>query len=101
MNDYTLKWNRLTMKRLPPDRTTFLLWMGLQDSDGGFPAVAMLWRDCNGRPYVMFHGAKDNWKVFFECEWQDMMWATIPMPEQARKKYEKDLKIKHRNGVMI
>lgn len=94
-------WHKLTARNLPPERTTFLLWLGLQDSDGGFPAVAKLLRDCNGRPYVMFHGAKDNWKVFFECEWQGMMWATIPRPRVAQRKYEKDLEIKRRNGIAV
>ena len=91
-----IKWHKLTPKCLPPQRVTFLLWLGVRDSDGGFPAVAKLYQDREGTPYVMFHGAEDNWKVFFECEWRDMMWAEIPMPDAARKKYEKDQEIKRR-----
>lgn len=101
MDKAEIIWHKLTIKNLPPERTTFLLWLGLQDSDGGFPVVAKLWRDCNGTPYVMFHGAEDNWKVFFECEWQGMMWATIPRPMVAQRKYEKDLEIKRRNGIAV
>lgn len=98
---HDLIWHRLSPKQLPPTEATFLLWMGLQDSDGGFPAVARLYRDRDGTPYVMFHGAQDNWKVFFECEWRGMMWAEIPMPETARKKRERELAIMRRNGVAI
>ena len=95
-----IEWKRLTKKCMPPEGVTFLLWLGLQDSDGGFPAVAKLWQDRDGTPYVQFHGADDNWKIFFECEWRGMMWAEIPMPEPARKKWEKDLEIKRKNGVL-
>ena len=101
MNDYTLKWNRLTMKRLPPKETTFLLWMGLKDSDGGFPVIAKLYYDSTNTPYIIFRSADDKWKLFLPCEWDGMLWATIPMPEQARKMYEKDLEIKRSNGVVV
>lgn len=81
-----MKWHRLTSRSQPPSGDVFLLWLGLTDSDGGFPAVARLKHDRDGTPYIMFHGAQDNWKVFFQCEWRGMMWAEIPIPEQAAKK---------------
>ena len=95
-----MTWHNLALKKLPPEGVTFLLWLGLEDSDGGFPAVAKLRRDRDGMPYIVFHGANDNWKVFFACEWRGMMWAEIPIPARAARKREKDMAIKRRNGVL-
>lgn len=83
---------------MPPERVTFLLWLGLNDSDGGFAAVAQLWRDELGEPYIRFHGAKDNWKILFPCEWREwgLMWAEIPVPEAAQRKREKEAEVMRR-----
>lgn len=95
-----MMWHNLTLKKLPPEGVTFLLWLGLEDSDGGFPAVAKLRRDSDGTPYVVSHWANDNRKVFFSFEWRGMMWAEIPIPARAARKREKDMEIKRRNGVV-
>ena len=81
-------WRRFG-KKLPPDRVTFLLWMGISDSDGGFPVVAKVFRDMVGEPYVRFHGADEVWKVLFRCELEDCLWAEIPLPDCAAKRLER------------
>lgn len=73
----------------------------MQDSDGGFAVVAKLFRDRAGNPYIRFHGADDNWKLFMPCEWRGMMWAEIPMPDEARAKWDRHIEAMRRNGAAL
>lgn len=87
-----IEWRKFTPKSMPPYRQNVLVWRGLKDSDGGFPLIGKLWHnteldidyisykpDCNGPgDYIMP-------EEFAAC-----MWAEIPWPERARKKWEKE-----------
>lgn len=76
----TLEWHRLTKRTMPPMGTLFLLWMGMRDTDGGFPAVARR-VTLGNESYIRFRSADEFWRRLEEREYRSCRWALVARPE--------------------
>lgn len=108
MNDQkTIEWRTMAKHSRPPVNTSILIWRGLSDSDGGFPAIGRYYIDREtGESYVAIKPSIANRAdLILEKEYRMIRWAEIPMPDEARRKYERNLAViaqvearKRRNG---
>ena len=78
------EYKKLTEKTMPPidNRKHFILWRGLPDDDGGFPALAKRVQYNNNEPYIRFETI-NGWKVLSLGEYKDCLWAEIETPAQV------------------
>ena len=71
-----------TMETLPDPGERVLLWRGLSDSDGGFPAIARSVR-YRGETVIRYNPEGGDWHELTREEYPASMWARIPRPERG------------------
>lgn len=89
---YEIQWRKFTAKSMPPYRQNVLIWRGLADSDGGFPLIGKLYHDkVSDEDYISYKpDCNGNGDVILQMEFRQLLWAEIPWPERARKKWQKE-----------
>lgn len=89
---YEIQWHKFTAKSMPPYKQNVLIWTGLADSDGGFPVIGKLYHDnISDEDYIRHkldcNGGGD---CILQKDFRQCLWAEIPWPEKARKKWQKE-----------
>lgn len=72
-----------TMETMPERGERVLLWRGLHDDDGGFPAIARA-VPYMGETVIRYKPEGEDWQELTRDEYPGTMWARIPRPERER-----------------
>ena len=85
-----MEYRKLKKESMPPvdNGTRFLLWRGVLDDDGGFPAIAKRVQYGDNPPYIMFETIK-GWKVLQREEYKECLWTDIETPAQITARMER------------
>lgn len=94
-----LQWHKFTAKSMPPYKENILVWTGLADSDGGFPVIGKLYHDSISDEDYIRHKLDCNGggDCILQRDFRQCLWAEIPWPEKARRKWEKEREAIRRN----
>lgn len=68
-----------TMDTMPERGERVLLWRGLHDDDGGFPAIARV-GIYKGDILILYKSDDEDWQELTRDEYPGTMWARIPKP---------------------
>lgn len=68
-----------TMDTMPERGERVLLWRGLHDDDGGFPAIARV-GIYKGDILILYKPGDEDWQELTRDEYPGTMWARIPKP---------------------
>lgn len=85
-----MEYRKLKNDSLPPidNRKRFILWRGVLDDDGGFPAIAKRVQYGDNPPYIMFTTIK-GWKALQREEYKECLWSEIETPPQIAARQER------------
>lgn len=78
----TLEW--YGMDTMPEWGERVILWRGLSDDDGGFPAIARAVRYM-GETVIRYKPDGGDWQELSRDEYKDSKWARIPRPERGKE----------------
>lgn len=74
-----------TMDTMPERGERVLLWRGLTDDDGGFPAIARA-VSYKGGIFIRYKPEGEDWQELTRDEYPGTMWARIPKPGEETEK---------------
>lgn len=72
------------MDTMPERGERVLLWRGLTDDDGGFPAIARA-VFYKGAILIRYKPEGEDWQELMRDEYPASMWARIPRPERGKE----------------
>ena len=81
-----LQWHTITAGHMPPIGETFLLWRGVNESDGGFATIAIRYAHI-----VFVRATAEHFHAPLEEEdYKNCRWAAITPPRCVMKKRIKE-----------
>ena len=87
-----LQWHTITAGHMPPIGETFLLWRGVNESDGGFVTIARRWESEGKNAHIVFvrATAEHFHALLDDDEYKHCRWAAITPPRCVMKKRIKE-----------